>query len=146
MLKKFPFLGKWIDVIGGVFIARGNAKEALKSIQEGIRTVTRGYNLTIFPEGTRSHSAEMGEFKSGSFKLAAKSKAPIVPVTVSGTYHLFEEKKLLRPAHVTVMIHPVVRTAGLGRAELKEQEAGVEKAVREGARLLALEDVANMEK
>ena len=33
----------------------------------------------------------MKDFKSGSFKLAFKSEAPIIPFTINGTYSLFEE-------------------------------------------------------
>ena len=35
----------------------------------------------------------MGEFKAGSFKLATKSKVPIVPVTISGSYKIMETNK-----------------------------------------------------
>ena len=35
----------------------------------------------------------MNEFKAGSFKLATKSKCPIIPVTISGTYKIMEHGK-----------------------------------------------------
>ncbi len=42
--------------------------------------------MVVFPEGTRSKGEQIGEFKAGSFKLATKSKVPIVPVTIDGSY------------------------------------------------------------
>lgn len=84
-LQKVPYFGKWISAIRGVYIKRGDAREALKSIQAGVNHIKEGFNLVIFPEGTRSRRPEMGEFKPGSFKLATKAKVPIVPVAINGT-------------------------------------------------------------
>ena len=32
----------------------------------------------------------MAEFKAGSFKLATKSKCPIIPITINGSYKIME--------------------------------------------------------
>ena len=53
-LAKVPYIGQWISRIRGMFISRGDAKAALRTIQEGAKTVKNGFNLIIFPEGTRS--------------------------------------------------------------------------------------------
>ena len=139
-LQKVPLFGSWIKTIRGLYIQRGNAKEALKSIQEGAELVKQGYNLVIFPEGTRSQGPEMGPFKAGSFKLATKAKAIIIPVSIDGTYHLYEENGHIRPATVHVMIHPPVRTADLSRKELPDMERQVEETIRAGLEILHKED------
>lgn len=46
-----------------------------QTIIDGIKQLKAGINMVIFPEGTRSKGAPVGEFKAGSFKLATKSKA-----------------------------------------------------------------------
>lgn len=46
--------------------------------------------MVIFPEGTRSKGTKMAEFKAGSFKLATKSKCPIIPITINGSYKIME--------------------------------------------------------
>lgn len=76
-----------------VFMDRENPRAALKAIKEGIEIVKSGHPLVIFPEGTRSVDGKMGTFKPGSFKLAMKADAWIVPVTISGTYHLLKKDK-----------------------------------------------------
>lgn len=129
-LESMPYFGRWIKNIRGIYIKRGSAKEALRSIQEGAKTVQNGYNLVIFPEGTRSRGPKIGEFKSGSFKLATKAKAPIVPVTINGTYHMYEEYGLIKPCKVKVVIHPAVETSDLDRRGISEMEKQVENTIR----------------
>ena len=68
----------------------------------------------IFPEGTRSKSGKMQRFKEGSFKLATRSGAVIVPLTIDGSYRLLEGNHgRIRPATVRLHIHAPVILAGL---------------------------------
>lgn len=131
-LDKVPYLGKWIKLIRGLFIKRGNTREALKSMTEGIKLVKDGYNLAIFPEGTRSRGPKMGKFKAGSFKLATKAKAPIVPVSISGSYKCFEEKGYAQPCTIKVMIHPPVETKDLSRQDIMEIEKEIPATIQNG--------------
>lgn len=131
-LKGVPYLGKWIKGIRGTFIKRGNAREALRSMSQGAEVLKQGFSLVIFPEGTRSQGPEMGEFKPGSFKLATKAKVPIVPVTISGTYKLFEENGYIKGGHVNVIIHEPIETAHLTREETARLVKNVENIVRGG--------------
>jgi len=139
-LEKAPYFGKWIKNIRGIYIHRGNAREALKTIQEGVATLKEGFNLVIFPEGTRSQGPEMAHFKGGSFKLATKTKAPIVPVTINGSYRAFEEKGIMCPAKITVVIHPAIQTKDLDRKALNDMEANVEDTIRTTLEQLVAEE------
>ncbi|MDD5921952.1 MAG: lysophospholipid acyltransferase family protein [Eubacteriales bacterium] len=130
-LKKVPYVGYWIEEIRGLFLHRGDAKAAVKMIQEGSKLLKDGYNLCIFPEGTRSWGPETGEFKGGSFKLATKSKRPILPIAINGTYHFFEENKRIRPAKATVEILSPVFLEGLNRKEQAEKEKEIYQKIRE---------------
>ena len=132
-LEKLPYFGKWIRALHGVFIKRGDAKAALRSIQAGVNELKDGYSLVIFPEGTRSHGHEMGEFKAGSFKLATKAKVPVVPVTIDGSYHMFEDRSIITSgAEVNMIIHPPIETADLDRKEASELHTRVKNIIREG--------------
>lgn len=135
--KKIPFIGKWIDYTEGIFIKRGETREGLKAIKEGAEKLKNGYSLIIFPEGTRSHNSEMGEFKAGSFKLATKAGVPIVPVTVNGTYHMFEDRDVItNGAVIDVIVHPPIETVGMSRAEQNQLPKQVEGIVRNGLETL----------
>jgi len=136
-LEKIPYLGKWIKLIRGLFIKRGDTREALKSMREGIELVKKGYNLAIFPEGTRSRGPKMGKFKAGSFKLATKAKAPIVPVSISGSYKCFEEKGYWQPCTIKVMIHPPIETKELSRQDIMEMEKEIPATIQNGVSALS---------
>lgn len=141
--KKIPLIGQWIESTEGIFIKRGETREGLKAIKEGAEKLKQGYSLIIFPEGTRSHCSNMGEFKPGSFKLATKAGVPIVPVTVNGTYHMFEDRDVItNGAVIDVIVHPPIETAGMSKAEERELPKQVENIVRGGLEILV--ERANM--
>jgi 1-acyl-sn-glycerol-3-phosphate acyltransferase len=48
--------------------------------------IAEGWNLLIFPEGTRSRDGEIGKVKSGAAVLAAQHGLNIVPIWVGGTH------------------------------------------------------------
>jgi len=123
-LLKAPMIRTWMKYMHCVFLDRNNMRQSAKAIIEGIKILQGGQSLVIFPEGTRSKSEKMGEFKAASFKLATKAKVPIVPVTINGTFRIMETEesaglfrnkliRLIRPANVYVKIHPPIRTDGL---------------------------------
>jgi len=135
--EKLPFIGRWIKASGGIFIKRGETREGLKAIKEGAELLKNGYSLIIFPEGTRSHSSEMADFKPGSFKLATKAGVPIVPVTINGSYHMFEDRDVITDgAVIDVIVHPAIETADMPRSEQNQLPEKVEQIVRDGLELL----------
>ena len=75
----------------------------------------------------------MGEFKAGSFKLATKARVPIVPITLNGGYHLYEDQEYIRKGQtIDVLVHPPIETADMSRQELAEVPKKVEAMIREG--------------
>lgn len=132
-LEKIPILGQWVVRIRGIFIRRGDVRASLATINEGVSYLQAGFSLVIFPEGTRSHSSAMGEFKPGSFKLATKAKVPLVPVTINGGYRSYEEPGYVKKGNtIDVLVHPPVDTAALDRHQLAELPQQVETIIRNG--------------
>ncbi len=122
-IRKVPHFSKWIERVRGLYIDRGDARASLRTISEGADYLKQGFSMVIFPEGTRAKGPdhELGEFHPGSFKLATKAKAPIMPVTISGTYKLYEEPGVVQK-HMSfdVTFHPLIDVASMDRHEQAE--------------------------
>lgn len=123
--KKIPIIVNWMELIHCVFLDRSTLKGSAGAIIQGIKYVKEGHSLIIFPEGHRCKGGPMGEFKAPSFKLATKPGVPIVPLTIDGTYKIMEaNNNRIKPAHITLTIHPPIPTKGLDKealANLPEQ-------------------------
>lgn len=119
-LSKLPIVSTWMNLMKCVFMDRSSIRKSGEAIIHGIKNLKAGYNMVIFPEGTRSRGDKPAEFKAGSFKLATKSKAPIVPVTMNGSYKIMEHGNgpWIRPAEVDFYIHPIIETAQLSKEEM----------------------------
>lgn len=128
--KKYKILRDAINYTRSVFLDRGNPREAVKVIGETKDLLDKGFNMAIFPEGTRSKGHEMGDFKHGAFKFAEKAKVPILPVTLDGGYKLFEEKGTYQPCSIKITIHPVVHLEEMDKQQQKEVPQQVEDTIK----------------
>lgn len=129
-LLYYPFLNLWIIALRSVYIERGNVKKALKSIEKGIEFIKKGNSMIIFPEGTRSKSDTMGTFKNGSIKLATRAEATIVPLSISGSWHAWEENLRIGPADIKFTVHKAVPTKGLSADERKALGGKLENIIK----------------
>lgn len=130
-MKKAPLINKWMEYIHCVFMDRNDLKQSLQTILEGIKVLKSGYSLVIFPEGTRSKSDKIGEFKAGSFKLATKSKVPIVPVTIDGSYKIMEENNYkITPAEVDIYVHEPVYIENMSKEEINNISETIKEIIK----------------
>ena len=142
-LGKLPFFGKWIARIRSVFIERDDPRASLNAIKKGIEYINDGFSLVIFPEGTRSRGPDPGPFMKGSTKLATKPGVPIIPISLNGSYRMFEEEGRIRGAKISLMIHEPIETKGMSREEEKHLSDRVEKIVTDGVRELQAREKNN---
>ncbi|MFP4697853.1 MAG: lysophospholipid acyltransferase family protein [Eubacteriales bacterium] len=118
-LISFPIVSTWMKLIKCIFIDRDNPRQSMKEIIKGISYLKEGNSMVIFPEGTRSKSDNIGEFKLGSMKMAIKSKVKIVPITIKGSYKLLEEKRRIKKTKVELIIHKPVDINNMTKDEIK---------------------------
>ena len=91
-MLKVPLLSVWMKYLHCLFLDRDNIKEGLKTILQAIEMVKSGISVCIFPEGTRNKTADTFlPFHDGSFKIAEKSGAPIIPMTIVNSAAVFED-------------------------------------------------------
>ncbi len=84
-LFKVPVLGWLMRLAGDIPVRRGEGRSAVEALQRCRVVLKRRVSVMIFPEGTRSTTADMLPFKDGAFRLAIDSGVPILPLVVSGT-------------------------------------------------------------
>ncbi len=69
-----------------------------ESIQQMAEVLKKGKNVIIFPEGTRTKTGELGEFKKMFAILSKELNVPVVPVAISGAFKALPRgKKFPRP-------------------------------------------------
>ncbi|PKM55367.1 MAG: 1-acyl-sn-glycerol-3-phosphate acyltransferase [Firmicutes bacterium HGW-Firmicutes-5] len=125
-LSKVPLISHWMRVMGCLFLDRGNLKQSLKVILQGVEDLKNGKTLVIFPEGTRSKSYTMAEFRKGSLKLGIKAGVPIVPITIDGSFKMYEAKKAITKDHVRIIVHDPIYPHLLS----KEEQDNLSETVR----------------
>lgn len=104
-LFRIPIFGPAMRRAGYIEIDRQDHRRAMQSLDDAAEKIRQGRSVMTFPEGTRSKDGKMKPFKSGTFHLAIKSGAPIVPVTIIGTAEIMPKRSLrIRPGKVTLVI------------------------------------------
>ena len=113
LLKNFPksqlaFIGKRevrdMFLIGPLmhkflcqFVNRENDREALKTILTCIKIIQEDKaSIAVFPEGYIKPDRKLHHFRSGVFKIATKTKVPIVVCTLTNTPSIVKNLKKLK--------------------------------------------------
>lgn len=120
-LARIPFLGWAIRASPSVFIDRSNPRRSVESMQQAGQKIRDGLSVVIFPEGSRSHGAELTPFKRGAFMLAVEAGVPIVPLTILNAHDIFNEKTgLARPGVIELVFGEPISLDGMGRKDIPE--------------------------
>lgn len=108
-----------------VMSTRDVARAARQAIEVALGRLEAGDVLLLFPEGTRSRTAEMGRFLAGVARYLVRPGTWILPVGITGSEALFSvQDGSLRPAIVSARIGPPCRAdAVLATAEGDRQRA-----------------------
>ncbi|HEY4243654.1 MAG TPA: AMP-binding protein [Kofleriaceae bacterium] len=123
----------------------GSLRESLRLAGEVIRD---GYILLIFPEGTRSDTGVMSDFKPSLGYLAMTNKCGILPMYLSGTHEAMPKGRYLpkRGERVGAYVGPFLTyqqiAAIAGQAARSEQYRAVTHHVERIIRRLAPHDAA----
>lgn len=93
--------------IGCVSISKNADRSAMQSILDSIKIVKGGQPMGIFPEGRRTYSNDLTDFKPGAFKLALKAEADIVPVCLYNMHGILNRKGI-RKHTAYIHILPII--------------------------------------
>lgn len=116
-----PLVGAFLRGAGYYAIDRENGMRALRTLKKVTeRMKAEGLDVGVYPEGTRSKTGELLEFKTGAFYLAKRAEAPIVIMTTEGA-EMVTKCFPRRASHVTLRVVDIVsreEAAGLSMEEL----------------------------
>jgi 1-acyl-sn-glycerol-3-phosphate acyltransferase len=140
----FRFVAKreltWIPIFGWglvlgrhVIIDRARRERCVSSLRGAAEQIRSGVNVVIFPEGTRSETGELGEFKSGGFHLAIEAGVPVFPISVSGSRRIAPKGSLrVESGRIHVRYGQPIPTAALTRSEREALKAKVREVILAG--------------
>jgi 1-acyl-sn-glycerol-3-phosphate acyltransferase len=92
---RIPVIGVYAKMAGYLNV-NNMEPEAFHERAAGL--LHEGVSIIFFPEGTRSGKKELGPFHGTAFRLAMRSRAPIVPLCISGNEKI--------PPRGSLLLHP----------------------------------------
>jgi 1-acyl-sn-glycerol-3-phosphate acyltransferase len=111
---RIPVLGLGMRFAGYIPLDKEGVGEGRKRIARAVGLIgKKGYSFLVYPEGTRSWEGKLLPFRRGGFFLALDAGAPIVPVSVRGTYELMPRgSRRIRKGRVRIVFHEPVAVSG----------------------------------
>ena len=137
-LFKVPLFGGAIGRAGFIPVDRKDRSTAVKSFDLASRRIQQGNTIVIFPEEGRTSTRTLRPFQRGAFLLALKSKLPVVPIAIDGTYQVFPVgARSVRPGRVTVRLaRPIEPT----EFSVRDKGALAARARRDIVAMLGIDD------
>jgi 1-acyl-sn-glycerol-3-phosphate acyltransferase len=128
-----PFFGWALHAGKHVIIDRGRRERSVRSLHAAAERVRAGTSAIIFPEGTRSPTGELREFKSGGFHLAMEAGVPILPASVSGSRWITPKGSLrIESGRIGIHYGTPIPTQGLDPEERTALKHRVRHAIAAG--------------
>ena len=128
-LFRVPLIG-WI--LRNTYVMPINREAAsTSSLKEAIRRLEHGFYVGLFPEGTRTETGAVQDFKPGFLLLLRRTSVPVIPVGIAGAFEAYPKgSPFPRPGIVRVVFGEA-----LNREELadfpKEREDELVALIRE---------------
>ena len=121
-------LGPIVALATGAF-PLGGTEHVRASLERIGRYVDEGWNVIVFPEGTRSMTGQPGDFKSGIGLLATQLGVPILPVAIHGGHRMWPKGARLPRRRGRIVIRFGARSASRPTSRSREATAQIEAAV-----------------
>ncbi len=86
----------------------------------------------VFPEGGRSETGLLQPFRGGAFLVAIRTKTPVVPIAIVGTYEALPMNSFhVLPGPVDLIIGKPIPTAGMRAHDMDKLAARVRDVIAE---------------
>lgn len=135
-LRKMPFIGMACQAAHHIFVDKRGTAKIKQTYLEARQTLKDGMSLVVFPEGARTFTGHMGDFKRGAYMLASDLQLPVVPLTINGSFQVMprmRDMKWVQWHPLTLTIHepipPKEQSSENITATLKESYQVIMKAL-----------------
>ncbi len=115
-----PIFGWVLAMQRSITIRRGDAISARAMMAKATKVLNKGVSVTVFPEGTRSKTGKITDFKPGAFIIAKSAEVDILPVMLYNAKAQLDTP-LFKRVDLRVKILPPVSTAGRKLGELSNE-------------------------
>ena len=121
-LTRVPIWGWALKYGHYITIDRGNARDAIQSLNEAAERMRNGASVILFGEGTRTRDGKLQSLKRGAFSLALKAGIPVVPVTINNTFKILPRGSLrVNPADIEIVFDKPISIEGFEGREGEER-------------------------
>lgn len=105
-LRKIPLVGLACQKSGQIFVDRSSPAAIRHTMERAEKQLRGGMSLVVFPEGARTWTGKMRQFKRGAFLLATEFSLPVVPLTIDGAFRVMPRTaRLPRWGVIRLTIH-----------------------------------------
>ena len=131
-LLRIPFFGWSMARLDMIHIDRESRALALKHVvEQGMRLLSQGTWIIMFPEGTRMERGQQGTYQTAGTRLAVQAGAPVVPIAVSSGKCWPRQGFTKYPGVVEVSIGKPISSVGREPKELmREVQRWIEAEMR----------------
>jgi HAD superfamily hydrolase (TIGR01490 family) len=125
-LANDPVFGLAFRAAGVAFIDRSGEADPRQALEPAVERLRAGVSVLIAPEGTRSVTPALGEFKRGAFHLAMQAGVPIIPIVIRNAGELmWRDAATIRPGTVDIVVHEPIDVSAWTRATVGRHAASV---------------------
>jgi 1-acyl-sn-glycerol-3-phosphate acyltransferase len=128
---KIPAYGWMMKRFGNVPVPDDSSRAGLEEmIRRTKKALDDGISLIAFAEGSRTRDGHIGPFKKGIFRMAQQFGAPIVPMSIVGSFHFHRTGDwMIYPGKIIVFLHDTIETRDLRRDQVEELRERVQRIV-----------------
>ncbi|MBD0323845.1 MAG: HAD-IB family hydrolase [Aldersonia sp.] len=116
-----PVFGPMLRFAGATFIDRQSEK-AREKLGPVVDTLKSGTSVIVAPEGTRSLTPRLGQFKKGAFHIAMQAGVPIIPIVIRNAGEIYwRNARLIRQGTIDVAVLDPIDVSGWSLDNLDDE-------------------------